>query len=74
MQRSKTLRKAGKKSQEDVRKIITFYNLRDDYGYLLDTDTVEWNIAHYVMQATSGTARLTQRDFSHCYPNTKKIG
>ena len=34
---------------------------------------MEWNIAHYVMQATSGTARLTQRDFSHCYPNTKKI-
>ena len=24
------------------------------------------------MQATSGTARLTQRDFSHYYPNTKK--
>ena len=58
-------------SQDKNRRVLTFFNLKDDYGQLLGPEDREYNIIFRVREATHNSVILTTANFSHYIPRTK---
>ena len=62
-----------KTKQEINKRVLTFFNLKDDQGALLGPEAREYNIIYWVKQVTNQTVTLTSANFSHFIPKTHHL-